>query len=142
MAKRKSSTAMVLRPAQLGNQGPRTITIQTPRPIVHQGGHTKKGHKGGHRRSASAGGSNDMTSTLLIPGAAGLILGWIDKNQTQVPTIPMLGRAGTLALGAWFFRKHSMKYLPKLAGGFAAIALYEWQREGSIAGNEGVAASF
>jgi len=137
MAKKSGSSAMVLRPAQFGggSKAP-TLTIVTPKaPAAPR----KPAHKP-KRHHAHAGGG-DMTSTLLIPGMAGMILALIDKGTIpNVPTIPMLGRAGTLALGCWFMRKHSPKYLPKLAGGFAAIAMYEWRMQGSVSGGDGVAA--
>lgn len=63
----------------------------------------------------------------------GAILGYLDKNGTQIPTVPMLGRAGTLAVIAYFLRGKS-PYISHAAAGFAAIAAYEFTREGSVSG--------
>lgn len=126
----KKSTA--LRVVQ-GGAAPRreTINIQMPRQrAVTVGG--KKSRKGGKRHHGGSG-DNSMTNVLLYPAGAGLILAYIEKNSMNVPTIPMLGRAGTLALASWWFRKHH-KALVKLASGFAAIAAYEWEKDGQIAG--------
>ena len=124
----KKSTA--LRVVQ-GGAAPRreTINIQMPRQRAVTTT-TKKGKKGGRRH---AGGADSMTNVLLYPAGAGLILAYIEKNSVNVPTIPMFGRAGTLAIASWWFRKHH-KALVKLASGFAAIAAYEWEKDGSIAG--------
>ena len=125
----KKSTA--LRVVQ-GGAAPRreTINIQMPRQRAVTTTKSKKGRKG-HR--VGSGGDNSMTNVLLYPAGAGLILAYIEKNSVNVPTIPMLGRAGSLAIAAWWFRKHH-KALVKLASGFAAIAAYQWEHDGQIAG--------
>lgn len=124
----KKSTA--LRVVQ-GGAAPRreTINIQMPRQRAVT---AKKGKKGARRHSGS-GGDNSMMTVLGYPAGAGLILAYIEKNSVNVPTIPMLGRAGTLAIASWYFRKHD-KRLVKLASGFAAIAAYQWEHDGQIAG--------
>lgn len=128
----KQSKAMTVSRATFPAGGGRSqsITVKVPRPRAAPTHHKKTKH---HRRHG--GGDGSFTNVVVTPGIAGLILGYIDKGSLPftVPTIPMLGRAGTLALAAWWFRKHH-RMLPRLAGGFAAIALYEWEREGSIAG--------
>lgn len=114
-----------------------TIRMPSPKPqtiVVRQAAsatHTKP--KGGHRRSSGGGGGDNFMGVVGEPALAGLVLGYINKNQTSVPTLPGLGRAGTLALACWFFRKQH-PILRKLAPGFAAIAAYEWQYEGKVAG--------
>jgi len=132
MAAKKSKTTTQIVRAAPSHGRPQSITINTPRPIVHQGGKGKTGKSGKNRRHHH-GGDGSLMTVVGYPAAAGLVLGWVDKNQPNFPTIAMLGRAGTLAAGCWFFRKHH-RALPKLAGGFAAIALYEWQKEGKISG--------
>jgi hypothetical protein len=113
-----------------------TIRVPAAKPqaiVIRQSAAPTKKPKGGHRRSSSTSGGNFM-SVVGEPALAGAILGYLNKNMTTFPTIPQLGRAGTLALAAWFFRgKHKM--LRNLAPGFAAIALYEWMYEGKIQGD-------
>lgn len=122
---RKTAALTVVRPIPMG--GPRSITVKVPRPRAAPA-HKPKRH---HRRHHSGGGG--FMTQVGYPGLAGLVLGYIDKGGIAVPTVPLLGRAGTLALAAWIFRKHHST-LPHMAGGFAAIALYELEREGSISG--------
>ena len=125
----KSKTMAITRATFPQGARNQSITVRVPRPRAATTHHKKTKH---HRKHGAQGGFMDL---VITPGVAGLILGYIDKGSLpfNVPTIPGLGRAGTLALACYYFRaKH--KALPRLAGGFAAIALYEWEREGSIAG--------
>jgi len=83
-----------------------------------------------HRRS-SVGAST--TSTLVGAIAGGAVLGYLDKNGTSIPTLPVVGRAGTLAIGCYLFRKHH-GMLGQMANAFAAIAAYELMLNGTISG--------
>lgn len=135
----KKSTARA-KPSNLArvipiNQGPRNITITAPRPAAPP-------KKTTHRPKGGGGGGGAFD--LVTPAAAGYLLGYIDKNPGTIPTIPMLGRAGTLALGCYMFRKHGSiagVSLIELAKIFAGIAMYEFQKEGSISGPRGLAAA-
>lgn len=129
----KKSTA--LRVVQ-GGAAPRRETINIQMPRQRAVTTTKKSKKGSRRHHASSGDSS-MLNTLGYPAGAGLILAYIEKNSVNVPTVPMLGRAGTLAIASWYFRKHD-KRLVKLAAGFAAIAAYQWEHDGAIAGFDNV----
>ena len=95
-----------------------------------------------HRRRRGGGGSSSLTSSERI-GAMGaaLLLGFLDKSGTSLPTVPLLGRAGTLGVGSYFLGKHMRSpTLNHAATGFLCIALYELGREGKIAGVDGAAA--
>jgi hypothetical protein len=123
MAKAKSGSAKIIRlPAA---KAPNiTIRQAAPKKVKH------------HRRKGGATGGMSVTDVALAGAASGYVLGYIDKNPGSIPTIPMLGRAGTLALAAWFFRaKHPM--LSKMALCFAGIAGYEKAKDGTISGDEG-----
>lgn len=75
--------------------------------------------------------------TGAIIGA--FVLGMLDKSGTKVPTIPLLGRAGTLGVGAYYASKHMhMPMLNHAATGFLCIAAYEMGREGKVSGDDGV----
>jgi len=83
----------------------------------------------------------------ILGGAA---LGFIDKPGgplAAVPTLPFLGRAGTLGLAAWAIGKWTKSTaFDHAATGMLAIAAYELMRDGSIsgyvAGGEGVMGGF
>ncbi len=77
----------------------------------------------------------------VIGGAA---LGLIDKMLgDSMPTIPVIGRAGTIALGAYFFARGRGGIMRDVAIAGASIAGYQLGKEGTIAGEydvQGIAA--
>ncbi len=124
MAK-KTKSAQIVRYTQ--PSGPRSIVVNVPRPRALATPHKVKHHR---RRHGGGGGGDTMFHHM----AAGAVLGYLDSNDTAIPTIPILGRAGSLALACYFFRQKS----PWLAAGaktFAAIATYEMIANGSIKGD-------
>jgi len=64
---------------------------------------------------------------------AGYALGWIDKGGLPIPTIPMLGRAGTVAVVCAILAKHH-PLIAKAALASASIAGYELGKQGTISG--------
>ena len=52
------------------------------------------------------------------------------------PTIPMLGRAGSLALAAYFMGGQKAGILQDVAIGGAVLAGYELAKDGKISGDE------
>ena len=128
MAKGKGGgTARVI---QLRPQKAPNVTVRMPR----ASGEKKPKHR---RRS---GGGKSGKFDFVTPAVAGYILGYIDKNPGSIPTIPVLGRAGTLAAGAYFMRGNLPTGMGmKLAEIFAAIAFYEKSYAGQVQGR-GVAA--
>lgn len=110
---------------------PQTIVV---RPVPGTGGGHKKKHH--HRRGGGAGKKPDMMNAAL----AGFIISYIEKNYgAQLPSIPVLGDTGTIALLAYYFRgKHKM--LPTIALVAAGLAAYQYEATGTITGMEGAAA--
>jgi hypothetical protein len=68
---------------------------------------------------------------------AGYILGHVDKMGTVIPTIPILGRAGTLAVALHFFGPKGGIW-QDAAIAAAAVAGYEMGKTGTISGDDGV----
>jgi len=70
---------------------------------------------------------------------AGLLVGMARKSGflDKLPTIPMLGRMGSLALAAHFYSKHGGgPWAKKVALASAILAGEEMGREGKIAGED------
>lgn len=110
-----------------------TRIIRAPAPIVRVSAprSAPKKHKGGHRRGGKGGGK----AGLMACAVAGFALGYLDKNSTTFPTVPMLGRAGTLAVVCHYWKSNIMGFsTADLAKGFAAIAAYEYSTKGTISG--------
>lgn len=98
-----------------------TRTVQAP----------KKKHSG--RKGKSTGGSSEKQ--LFAHAIGGLIAGFIDKSATTLPTIPMLGKMGTLAVAAHFVGKGQAGIITDVRNAAAAIAGYEMGATGKIAGD-------
>jgi hypothetical protein len=73
------------------------------------------------------------TKTFAI-AAAGFALGFLDKSGTAIPTIPLLGKAGTIAAGLYFFAPAGGIWADAMVAA-AAIAGYELGFKGSISGD-------
>lgn len=69
-----------------------------------------------------------------IGGAA---LGLIEKLVPDLPTIPIIGRKGTIAIGAYFLHKHGVGggVLRDVAVAAAVLAGYQLGKEGRIDGD-------
>jgi hypothetical protein len=134
MAKRRKSRTSVTvsrRPSFGGFRPAAPIVIrQTTTPKV----------KHRRRRSGGGGDSSSLTSKENMALAAGaLVLGFIDRQKIAIPTIPILGRAGSLAVGGLMVGKHM--HLPiatKVGKAALVIALYELGKEGKVSGVDGV----
>ena len=127
MAKRTAARSTRTEIVRIPRPAAPIIRVSAPRaaPVKH------KKHRGG---SKSGGGKSDVVASAI----AGYALGWFDKNETTFPTVPMLGRAGTLAVVCYYWKGNILGFnTRKLAAGFAAIAAYEKATTGQISGPGG-----
>ena len=86
------------------------------------------------------GGGNGLSFNHLMATAfGGFALGFINKSFPSLPTLPIVGRSGTIALAAYLFGKHG-------GGGFngvvrdiamagAAVAGFELGTTGKVSGD-------
>lgn len=99
----------------------------------------KKPEKKHHHRKASGKLSAKSLMAAAIGGAA---LGYVDKNFPNIPTIPMLGRAGTIALVAYFLSSKGSSVAGFSVGSIArdvaiagaGVAGYELGHDGKVSG--------
>jgi len=70
----------------------------------------------------------------------GAVLGWLDAQGTKIPTVPMLGRAGTVGVATYLIYRQSKgnRMLSHIATGALTIAAYELANKGSISGDDSV----
>jgi hypothetical protein len=69
----------------------------------------------------------------------GAVLGFIEKHFPTIPTVPLIGRAGTIAIAAHFLSKsagQSSGLLRDVAISGAVIAGYQLGKEGKVAGED------
>jgi len=97
----------------------------------------RRGRRKGSRRGRPVGGGGGFLNQERIGAmVGGFLLGMIDKQGTAVPTIPMLGRAGTVGVALYFAGKQfKMPILVHSSTAALAVATYQIGREGKIAGD-------
>jgi len=67
---------------------------------------------------------------------ASLVLGYLDKSGFDIPTVPGLGRAGTLGVAAFAAAKFTnSKTARHVATGMLSVAAYQLASKGEIAGD-------
>lgn len=94
-------------------------------------------HKKKHRRHG--GGGDHLSQQRLISLAlGGAAFGFIEKSfGAQLPTLPIVGRAGTITLIAYYFSKgRAGGILKDVARAGAVLAGYQIGTTGKISGEE------
>lgn len=133
MAKRRrAATAQIVRVPSFSRPPAQVIQIRSPRST----GATKKTKH--RRRSSSAGGGRSYLGAAI----GGAVFGFIEKSFPTLPTLPILGRAGTVAVAGYFLSKrgglgHS-GLIRDVTMAAAVIAGYELGKDGKISGDDGV----
>lgn len=129
MAKRRTSSSHAI---------VRAVPVRTPAPIIRvqapraPATHHKK--KGGHRRRGGASQSLNQAS-LQSHAVGGFLYGVVEKNfGAQIPTLPVVGRAGAIALGCYFLGKGKSGMVADLGKAAAVIAGYQFGTTGKVAG--------
>ncbi len=118
-----------------------TIVQTAPAPVTRRrrssGAVTTRRRKGGVRRHRSGGiGGSDKTfrDTLIGVGIGGFGFGWLMKHYAnQIPTLPMVGKSGTIAIASYFFRGQH-KVVRDIGVAAAAIAGYSFGKTGAVEG--------
>ncbi len=117
------------------------------RPIVIRT-HSKPAKKKHHRRRSGGGGigiggGHGIVGRAMPYLLGGGIVGFIDKQASlPIPTIPVLGKMGTVAALAWFFSK-GQGMVGEVARAATVLAGYQLGKDGKVAGEhvEGLAST-
>lgn len=111
---------------------PVVVRERVSAPVHHR---RRRSHGGGSGFGGAAGGLASKENIALGMGA--LALGFIDKNQDKfhIPTVPLIGRKGSIAVISHFAGRHlHMPILNKISKAAIVLALYELGHEGKISG--------
>lgn len=131
MAQRKTSTAG-------RSSAARPIVIQTPAapPARRRRASKPKRKTSRRRKSSSAGpGSGQLTNQALFNGAiGGFGFGFIEKQFPNLPTLPVVGRAGTIAIAARYLGK-GVPFAAQIGFAAAVIAGYQMGTQGHVLGD-------
>ena len=132
MAARKKTTSVVratVPTVRIQTQAAPARRRSAPRALAAP---KKKGRSRGRR--GGGGLSLQMLGGTALGGAA---LGFIEKQWPNAPTLPIIGRAGTIALAAYYFGGKAKPGLMRdIALSGAAVAGYELGKTGKIAGDD------
>jgi hypothetical protein len=116
------------------------VRVPTVRPLVIRQTKVVKQKKKHHRRHSS--GLGGFLSQHQIKAAiGGAALGFIHKQFPTLPTVPMLGRNGTIALIAYMARG-KVPFAEDVAIAALAISGYQFVATGSIEGGDYIAGQF
>lgn len=133
MAKRKGSTStQIIRvPAAAPRSAAPIVKVSVPRAIAAPH-HKKKGH---HRRRSHGDGGSLTQEGLQRHAIGGVAYGFIEKNfGAQIPTLPLVGRAGAIAIGCLIFGKGRGGIIADVGKAAAVIAGYQFGTTGKVSG--------
>jgi hypothetical protein len=101
-----------------------------PKPIVVRVGGGRK-TKTKHRRSGHHSAKNRMMGGAI----GGFAVGIIEKQFPNLPTLPVVGKKGAIALGIYFFNKGKAGILGDIGFAAACLAGYEFGTTGKVSGD-------
>jgi hypothetical protein len=129
MAKKTKSRALVFR----------APSFSTPKPIVIRSTKVvKPKHKRRHHANGS-GGRGLMSKTRMGIVGGALAVGFLEKQgfMAQLPTLPLIGRTGTIGLAAYVLSDNGKnKFADEICTAALVIAAHELGSTGSIVGGE------
>lgn len=134
MAKRRKTATRTVVVAPAPRAAAPIIKVSAPRaaPIKRRKHHSRK------RGGISRGGDSKEFIGVGIGGAA---VGFVEKTWgANIPTVPILGRMGTVALGCWIARKQGFggNLVRDMGIAASAIAGYQLGLTGKISGEDDV----
>jgi hypothetical protein len=90
-----------------------------------------------HRHRRSRGGHGTFGKTLLGSAIGGAAYGWIEKSFPTLPTVPLVGRAGTVAIAGYFVSKQGIggQIVRDVTIAAAVIAGYQLGKTGHVSGD-------
>ena len=92
--------------------------MRAPSPIIRVQSSSPRPKKVRHRRRRGGGSSSLSGKTMLGAAIGGAIFGFVEKTFPALPTVPILGRAGTIALGCYLLGRNS-----RMGGGIVRLSL-------------------
>lgn len=135
MAKRKTAHANQSRAIVVRERSPAPIIkVSAPRAAPVKKGKRRR-HHGGGRSSAIGSATGAMSATKSGSLAlGGFIYGYIEKNVPQVPTLPLIGKSGAIALIAYFMGGKNPGIIADIGNAASVIAGYSFGSTGRVSG--------
>jgi hypothetical protein len=128
MAKKTKSRALALRPFTMS--APKPIVLKQTRTIVK---HTK--HKKRHHHAGGMRGLVDPARIGIVVGGAAV--GFLQKQNLNIPHLPVLGQAGTIGLAAYLLSDGGKNRIAdEICTAALTVAAYELGSTGQIVGGD------
>lgn len=125
MARRKSTATQIVR----------AVPVRTPAPIIRVSAPRPAKEKKKHRRRRGGSSSGGGISHLAKHAAGGFAFGYIQKTFPNLPTLPIVGQAGSIALLAHYMRG-KFPLASEIATAAAVIAGYQLGHDGKVQGED------
>lgn len=132
MAKRRTATAtQLVRTIPIPRQVAPIIRVSAPRAAPQK--------KKASRRRVGGGDGGALTGKRLLGiGLGGAAFGFIEKTFPDFPTLPIIGRAGTIAIAAYYLSKTGSMgggIVRDIALAGAVITGYQLGKTGAVSGD-------
>jgi hypothetical protein len=99
----------------------------------------RRKRNGGGNGGGGGGGLLGGNNALIAVAVASTVIGLAEQAGllAKLPAVPLVGRKGLLAIGAWYYSKHGGGSLARdIAIAAAALSGYELGTKGAISGND------
>jgi hypothetical protein len=115
---------------------PQTIKITAPRAAPIKRSKRRRSHGGGGGHKGIGGGATGAMSMTRSGALAlgGFIYGYIEKNVPQVPSLPLVGKSGAIALISYFMGGKSPGIIADVGNAASVIAGYSFGATGKVSG--------
>ncbi|HXI60668.1 MAG TPA: hypothetical protein VNO55_31620 [Polyangia bacterium] len=136
MAKRKTkSKSSGQRTVVVRERASAPVIIRAPRaaPVKHHKRRRGVSHHGGGKFGSATGAMTPTKSGSLALG--GFIYGFIEKNFPQIPTLPVIGKSGAIAIIAYFAGGKNAGIIADVGNAASVIAGYSFGSTGKVSGN-------
>jgi hypothetical protein len=130
MAKHHTQSRAIVRARPIMFKAPRPIVLRAKTRVVHV--KAKKHHHKKHHKSMLGGFLTQKQINAALGAAA---LGFIEKTFTTLPAVPVIGKNGTIALGAYLLRG-KFPLADDICTAAIVISAYELANTGKITGGE------
>jgi hypothetical protein len=134
MAKRKTkSKSSGARTVVVRERASAPVIIRAPRaaPVKHHKRRRGVSHGGGKFGSATGAMTPTKSGSLAL---GGFIYGFIEKNFPQIPTLPVIGKSGAIAIIAYFAGGKSAGIIADVGNAASVIAGYSFGSTGKVSG--------
>jgi hypothetical protein len=135
MAKRrKSSGTKTITVRERVTPAPIKISVPRAAPIKKRRAGRRRHHSSGGIMSGGTGGSMSPKRSIGL-GVGGFLYGYIEKTfGTQIPTVPLIGKSGTIALACYFLGGKSPGLIADVGNAASVIAGYSFGSTGRVSG--------